>query len=95
MTNKLQEGAIKSRAHDLGYFYDGKMWVHDKTGHRLSDDAMIELVSKGSPSTERGKQVSNLISKKISAIRKTWKSGDPTSDPDFRKPGEESKTSFE
>ena len=103
---KLTEGAFKSLAHDKGYFYDGKMWVHHISGHRLSDDGMAHYLSRGvMPSTPVEKEpehtrgiptkelINKVIQRKLKAAR-SWKPGGED-DPDMRKPGQESERFME
>jgi hypothetical protein len=63
---KLTESAIKNLAHDAGYYFDGKKWVHEKTGDTETTNSLVKkLMGSGKKET-----VNDLISKKVSATRK-------------------------
>lgn len=63
MMAKLTESKIKNLAHDAGYTFVGKHWVHDKTGDKKTTD---ELLSKLAP---KKKSVNSLITDKLKATR--------------------------
>lgn len=84
---RLTESAFKNLAHEHGYEFDGSHWVHS-SGARLSTDEMANLISKSSLSNK----VNDLINRKRG---RTWEPGILGSDPDMRRPDEESKASTE